>query len=92
MSVVRLGEVPSAVVSPLSSDTTAFQTVAKPEPGSSVNDASPWFSQIWVGTVMDAGTTKASVHMVIHKCGQDDRQRAATQGQRPAIPVLKTTS
>ena len=40
--VVRLAARPSAVDSPLSSETTAFHTVVKLEPGSSVNDASPW--------------------------------------------------
>ena len=30
--------------SPLSSETTACHTDVKPEPGSSVNDASPWLS------------------------------------------------
>jgi hypothetical protein len=42
MRVVRLMATPSAVDSPLSSETTAFHTVVKLEPGSSVNDVSPW--------------------------------------------------
>ncbi|EUA43603.1 hypothetical protein I553_8681 [Mycobacterium xenopi 4042] len=33
----------SSGFSPLSSETTAFHTVAKLELGSSVNDGSPWF-------------------------------------------------
>ncbi len=46
MSVMRFTGAPSAVASPLSSETTAFHTVLKPDPGSSANDASPWFSHM----------------------------------------------
>src|SRR6202012_5475640 len=42
MRAVRLMGKPAAVDSPLSSETTAFHTVVKLEPGSSVNDVSPW--------------------------------------------------
>src|SRR6478752_7660513 len=53
--------------SPLSSERTAFHTVANPEPGSSVNDTSPW-SDCRATT---PGGDKAPVHMVIHRCGKD---------------------
>jgi hypothetical protein len=36
--LVRFAAMPSAADSPLSSETTALQTVVNPEPGSSVND------------------------------------------------------
>jgi hypothetical protein len=78
---------PSAESSPLSSDTTALQTAGKVDPGSSVNDGSPWYDV--KNTI--AGSDDDSVHMVIHTCGQDSHLHAAGYSRRPAGPALKTT-
>ncbi len=84
MRVVPLAAIPSAFGSPLSSETTAFHTVLKPEPGSSVNDASPW-SDVEVQPLVPT-----TVHMIIHRCGKDGREASAAYRQRLAISALET--
>ena len=56
--------------SPLSSATTEVQTEANADPGSSVNDGSPG-----PGSGGEQQRGRQTVHMVIHRCGQDGRPR-----------------
>ena len=76
MSALLLVGVLFVCGSPLSSETTAFHTVVKLELGSSVNDASPWFS---VG--YNYPRRGETVHRVIYRCGHNDgsRDRPARQ-------------